>query len=172
MRDCFIYVGRIDELKGIKILFEAWKQMGASAPQLIVCGTGPLEDWCNNFLKDNPDLNIELKGFVPNNEAKKLIANSKALILPTQWYEGFPMTILEAYSVGTPVIGSDIGNDGDLIEDGITGYKFKSDSASLLVEVIQERDFNICDNVKKVYMERYTSKENIRLLEAIYENVK
>ena len=65
MRDYFIYVGRLDELKGIKIPFDAWKQMGASAPHLIVCGTGPLEDWCNNFLKDNPDLNIEMKGFVP-----------------------------------------------------------------------------------------------------------
>ncbi|MCC8060607.1 MAG: glycosyltransferase family 4 protein [Clostridiales bacterium] len=172
MRDYFIYVGRLDELKGIKILFEAWKQMGASAPHLIVCGTGPLEDWCNNFMKDSPDLNIEMTGFVPNTEAKKLIANAKALILPTQWYEGFPMTILEAYSVGTPVIGSDIGNVGDLIEEGVTGYRFKSDSASSLVDVAQKDNFDICDKVKNVYMERYTSKENLRKLESIYEKAK
>ncbi|MCD8345844.1 MAG: glycosyltransferase family 4 protein [Oscillospiraceae bacterium] len=169
--DQFIYVGRLDELKGIKILFEAWMQMGERAPKLIVCGTGPLENWRNSFMKDNLDVNIEMKGFVPNTEAKKLIANSKALILPTQWYEGFPMTILEAYSVGTLVIGSDIGNVGDLIEEGVTGYKFKSDSASSLVDVIQKCNFDICESVKKVYEDQYSSEENISQLEAIYDRV-
>ncbi len=169
--DQFIYVGRLDELKGIKILFEAWKQMGEQAPKLIVCGTGPLEDWCHDFMKDNPNLNIEMLGFVQNSEAKKLIANAKALILPTQWYEGFPMTILEAYSVGTSVIGSDIGNVGDLIEEGLTGYKFKSDSASSLVGVIQGCDFNICESVKRVYEDQYSSEHNISQLEAIYDRV-
>ncbi|MCD7824005.1 MAG: glycosyltransferase family 4 protein [Oscillospiraceae bacterium] len=171
MRDYFIYVGRLDELKGIKILFEAWKQMGGQAPKLVVCGTGPLEDWCHDFLKVNPKLNIEMLGFVPNAEAKKLIADAKALILPTQWYEGFPMTILEAYSVGTPVIGSDIGNVGDLIEEGLTGYKFKFDSASSLVGVIQGRNFNICESVKRVYEDQYSSEHNIIQLEAIYDRV-
>lgn len=146
-------------------------QMGERAPKLIVCGTGPLENWCNSFMKDNLDVNIEMKGFVPNTEAKKLIANSKALILPTQWYEGFPMTILEAYSVGTLVIGSDIGNVGDLIEEGVTGYKFKSDSASSLVDVIQKCNFDICESVKKVYEDQYSSEENISQLEAIYDRV-
>lgn len=170
--DQFIYVGRLDELKGVKILFDAWRQMGKQAPKLIVCGTGPLEDWCNSFMKDNLDVNIEMKGFVPNTEAKKLIANSRALILPTQWYEGFPMTIAEAYSVGTPVVGSDIGNVGDLIEDGVTGYRFKFDSASSLTDVFQKCDFHICNKVRKVYTERYTSDENIKQLKAIYENAK
>ncbi|MCD8197552.1 MAG: glycosyltransferase, partial [Lachnospiraceae bacterium] len=72
MRDYFIYVGRLDELKGIKILFGAWKQMGKAAPQLVICGSGPLEDWCYNYIRDNPDLNIKIHGFVPNAEAKKL----------------------------------------------------------------------------------------------------
>ncbi|MCD8096234.1 MAG: glycosyltransferase family 4 protein [Ruminococcus sp.] len=170
--DQFIYAGRLDELKGIKILFEAWKQMGQDAHRLLVCGTGPMEDWCWGFIKSNPKLNIEMKGFVPNTEAKKLIANSKALILPTQFYEGFPMTIAEAYSVGTPVVGSDIGNVGDLIEDGITGYRFKSDSASSLADIIRTSSFDICDKVKDVYTERYTSDENIKQLEDIYGKAK
>lgn len=55
---------------------------------------------------------------------KKILANSKALILPTQLYEGFPMSIVEAYSVGTPVIGSNIGNVKSVIEERITGVIF------------------------------------------------
>ncbi len=171
MRDYFIYVGRIDELKGIKILFEAWEQMGTSAPHLIVCGTGPLEDWCYSFLIDNPNLNIEMKGFVPNTEAKKLIANAKALILPTQWYEGFPMTILEAYSVGTPVIGSDIGNVGDLLEEGVTGWKFQYNSVDNLVRVIElaEKKRINNGNIKRVFSEIYSFDANYDCLERIYD---
>ncbi len=167
----FIYAGRLDELKGIKILFEAWKQMGNNAPKLLACGTGSMEDWCKEFLQSNPDCNIEMKGFVSNTEAKKLIASSRALILPTQWYEGFPVTIAEAYSVGTPIVGSDIGNVGDLIEDGITGYRFECGSPEALVRVIQESNFNICDSVISTFTKRYMSDQNIKQVEFIYRNV-
>lgn len=94
----FVFAGRLDKLKGIDLLFEAWKHMGEEAPKLIVCGTGSMEDWCKSFIREN-DVNIEMRGFVPNNEALKIIANSKAIVLPTQCYEGFPMSIVEAFSV-------------------------------------------------------------------------
>lgn len=68
---------------------------------------------------------VELRGFVPNSAARALMGQSKALILPTQWYEGFPMTIVEAFSAATPVICSDLGNAGSLISDGVTGFKFR-----------------------------------------------
>ncbi len=170
----FIYVGRLDELKGIKILFQAWRQMGEEAPKLIVCGTGPLEDWCHDFLKDNPKMNVEMLGFVPNAEAKKLIANAKALILPTQWYEGFPMTILEAYSVGTPVIGSDIGNVGNLIEEGTTGWKLELDSVEDLrrtVEVAENENID-SETIRGIFEERYSEKKNIQILVDIYQKAK
>ena len=56
-----------------------------------------------------------MKGFVSNIEARKLIAISRALILPTRWYEGFPMSIVEAFSVGTPVLCSALGNAGAVV---------------------------------------------------------
>ena len=86
----FVFAGRLDKLKGIDILFEVWKQMGTEAPKLVVCGTGLMENWCRRFISEN-DVNIEMRGFVPNEEARKLIAVSRALVLPTQWYEGFPI---------------------------------------------------------------------------------
>lgn len=164
----FIFVGRLDPLKGVNILFNAWKQMGKMAPKLIVCGNGQLEDWCHNFVEENSDCSIELKGFVSNEEVKKLIANSKALILPTQWYEGFPMTIVEAYSAGTPVIGSDIGNVCSLIQEGITGWKFTHDSAEALVEVVMvavKADLV----VDKEQTEQYSMESNYQKLIKIYE---
>ncbi len=170
-RDYFIYVGRLDELKGIKILFGAWKLMGATTPKLLVCGTGPMEEWCQNFVQNNPECNIEMKGFVANIEAKKLIANAKALILPTQWYEGFPMTIVEAYSVGTPVIGSDMGNVGGLIQNGITGWKFIHDSAEELAVIVRESE-RADLVIDKFQTEQYSIESNYQQLVEIYEKAR
>lgn len=154
----FIFAGRLDKLKGINILFDAWRQMGKTAPKLIICGTGSMEEWCRKFLIDYPECNIEMKGFVPNKETKKLIANSKALILPTQWYEGFPVTILEAYSAGTPVIGSNIGNVANLINSSL-GATFIYNSPESLINVISHCNFK-SEIIEEYYRENYSEDKN------------
>lgn len=167
----FIFVGRLDKLKGVDILFEAWKRMVVTAPKLIVCGTGPMEEWCRQFLADHPNCNIEMKGFVPNKETRKLIANSKALILPTQWYEGFPMTIVEAYSVGTPVIGSDLGNVGDLIKEGAGGLKFNCRDSKSLINALNLLSQNLLDDheISDFYSKHYSSDANYNMLIKVYK---
>ena len=162
----FIFTGRLDKLKGVDILFEAWKQMGATPPKLIVCGTGPMEKWCKKFLADYPDCNIEMKGFVSNKEARKLIAESKALLLLTQWYEGFPMTIVEAFSVGTPVIVSDLGNAGILIKKDINGVKVPVDDYSKIEFAINEicHYKDIYNTTYVNYLEYYTEGKNYEML--------
>lgn len=167
----FVYVGRLDELKGIKVLFEAWKLMGDAAPELTVCGQGPLDGWCKGFIEEYGIDSISMKGLVSNEEAKRITAESQALILPTLWYEGFPMTIIEAFSVGTPVICSDLGNAGSIVEEGTTGWKFDAGNASGLVEKVKGWT-NISVSVKAVYEERYTSEANYSQLLNIYERTK
>ena len=167
----FIYVGRLDELKGIKVLFEAWKIMESEAPELIICGTGPLENWCKRYILSHGLRKIEMKGKLPNSEVKKLMSESQALILPTLWYEGFPMTIVEAYSVGCPVIGSDTGNVGCLIEEDVTGWKVDAgDSIGLSQRILH---FGIFDRnrIKDIYKEKYTDNQNLLRLETIYSIV-
>lgn len=168
----FIYVGRLDKLKGIEVVFEAWNQMGDDAPKLVVCGTGPMENWCKEYIQ-NRKINIELKGFIPNDEAINYISNSAALILPTQWYEGFPMTIVEAFSVGTAVICSDLGNAGSIVEEGITGYKFEAKSVEGLVAAIDrfEKKPIPSSNIKKIYEEKYSENINYEILKNIYCSV-
>ena len=161
--DQFVFAGRLDKLKGIDILLEAWQQMGDAAPKLIICGTGPMEDWCRGFVESNR-LNVEMRGFMPNDEVIKIIANSKALILPTQWYEGFPMTVAEALSVGTPVLGSDLGNVGALIENNINGWRFKSDDSSQLTNIVNKYHSLSFEN-------RYNIEDNYSILTTIYKSV-
>lgn len=168
----FVFVGRLDKLKGVDILFEAWKRMGEGAIKLIVCGMGPMEEWCKSFIKENV-VNIEMCGFVPNDETLKIIANSKALVLPTQWYEGFPMSIVEAFSVGTPVICSDLGNAGSVVEEGITGYKFGYDSIESIMSAIdkmREKPLNK-EKIKKMYEIKYSENANYKILNDIYTGI-
>ena len=168
--DQFVFAGRLDKLKGIDILFEAWKTMGQKSPLLIVCGTGPMEDWCKSFIKEH-NLNIEMKGFVQNKEALEIISKSKALTLPTQWYEGFPMSIVEAFSVGTPVICSDLGNAGSIVEEEITGWKFKSDDVTDLIKAVN-RCTDISKSVRLIYQKKYSEEINYLELLRIYDRVK
>lgn len=164
----FVYVGRLEEIKGIHVLLNAWKLLGEDAPELYLCGKGPLEDWCRNFLKENHLEKVTQLGFVPNEEVRRMIGESKGLILPTQVYEGFPMTIAEAYACGTPVIGSDLGNTGSLIEEGKSGWKFQADSAEELAKAVKRAEA-AAEGPAPEFLTKYSEEKNYEQLRKIYE---
>lgn len=167
-KDQFVYVGRLEEIKGIDILLGAWEIMGMNAPKLIMCGKGPLEEWCRAFIEEHQLKNVEMLGFVPNEQVRELVGSSKALVLPTQVYEGFPMTIAEAYAAGTPVIGSDFGNTGSLIENGKNGWKFQPKSIEELAEAVRKirESFN---GMEREIISKYSAEKNYEQLRNIYE---
>lgn len=169
----YMFVGRLDKLKGVDILFDAWKMLGGAAPKLIVCGTGPMENWCNQYIEQNELGMIEMRGFVSNNEARKLLAISEAFILPTRCYEGFPMSIVEAFSVGTPVVVADLGNAGRLVKEGENGSKFAPNSAKGLLQALERlTDYSdIFRKTFKKYKKEYTESQNYKLLIDIYSIV-
>lgn len=168
-KDQFVFAGRLDKLKGIDLLLTAWKEMGESAPKLVVCGTGPMEDWCKAYVKEN-NLNVEMRGYLPNEETLEIIGESRALILPTQLYEGFPMTIVEAFSVGTPVICSDLGNAGSVVDEGVTGHKFAPDSSKSIVDAVIRCNCLVND-ISTEYDRKYQAEKNYGILTSIYEGI-
>lgn len=169
----FLYAGRLDPLKGIEKLLKAWMQMGQRAPKLIICGSGPLEEWCRQTIQENQLNMVEFRGQTKWDEVQKLMGKARAMILPTQWYEGFPMTIVEAYSVGTPVIGPDMGNVGDLIEEGVTGWKYQTSSEeSIKQTIINAMRMPVNYNqIGELYKQRYSSELNYQQLTNIYRIV-
>lgn len=165
----FIYVGRLDTLKGIRVLLEAWKEIDDL--ELLLCGTGPEEGWVKQFLKEHGMNQVQLLGSIKHEQVLKLLAESQALIMPTQWYEGQPMVILESYSVGTPVIGSRLGNVKDMILEGVTGVTFAWDSSEELCETVRtfpEFDSNV---IQQYFQERYTAEKNYKMLIEIYRQI-
>lgn len=167
----YVFASRLDELKGIKELLSAWKELGEVAPKLLVCGTGPLEEWCRAYTAENHLATVQLMGKLSVEEVKQLLARSKAMILPTRWYEGFPMTIVESYSVGTPVIGPDMGNVGRLIEDGKTGLVYDYAKKDAFVDVIRQAEREKFDyqQIREYYEEQYSAENNYRQLVEIYK---
>lgn len=168
--DQFIFVGRLEKLKGVDVLLRAWKMMGDSAPKLLLCGNGPMEQRCREYIAKNGLESVEMMGFVPNERVREMVANSKALILPTQCYEGFPMTIAEAFAVGTPVIASDLGNAGSLVEEGVTGCKFAADSPEELKRaVVRLKGYlDLYRTIENQCTEKYMEEQNYESLMSVY----
>lgn len=166
-----VYAGRIEKIKGVDIMLQAWMKLGDKAPKLVICGSGELDDWCHEYIENNEISNVEMMGQITNQEAKKLIGESMAMIYPTQWYEGFPMAVAESYTMGTPIIASDIGNVGNLVVDGVTGIKFKNNSVVALAKTIEK----FCEKpieLPSEYFTKYTSENNYEILKNIYEDVR
>lgn len=144
---------------------------GDSIPELHVYGSDPMQEWCSEFVSKHVSTKIVLKGFVTNTENRKIIGEARALVLPTQLYEGFPMTIVEAYSVGTPVLGTEIGNVGSLIENGVTGFTFALNNVESLIESVLRLDSIENSGVIRIFDHKYSQNINYQKLMEIYQNV-
>ena len=101
---------------------------------LKIAGTGPLEDTVLGYARKNR--NIEYLGYRIGRELDDLILKSSFIIVPSECYENNPMTIIEAYSFGIPVIGSNLGGIPEVLHDNKTGFLFESRNGDDLERVI------------------------------------
>ena len=97
------------------------------------------------------------------------------LILPSEWYEGFPLVLVEALAHGLPVLASNLGSMVDIIEDGKTGLLFEPGNVEDLATKLKWLLDNPgeCDrfgaNARQVYLDKYTAKENFKQLIGVYK---
>jgi glycosyltransferase involved in cell wall biosynthesis len=133
--DYFLYFGRLAPEKGVATLLKAAK---ASGIRLKIAGTGPEQALLQQL---NTDLNAgaEFLGFVAGDNLKQLVKQAKAVVLPSEWYENAPMSVLESMALGKPVIGANIGGIPELI-DSSTGWTFTSGDAQALSQLLESVD--------------------------------
>jgi glycosyltransferase involved in cell wall biosynthesis len=112
-----LFAGRLTGKNGIEALLEAWKIIGDALP-LKVCGDGPLAAKVRN------DPNVTALGQITQEKVLELLGSATMLVVPSLWYDGFGRTIIEAFSRGTPVAGSDLGSIRELVEPSRTGILF------------------------------------------------
>lgn len=117
-----LFVGRLAEEKGVRVLVDAWRRVGDRLPLRIV-GSGPLGDEIRGSAADVPGITI--LGRRPLDEVMEMMGQATCLVFPSTWYEGLPRTIVESFAKGTPVVASDLGSMAELVDHGQTGLKFR-----------------------------------------------
>ncbi|HEY4051209.1 MAG TPA: glycosyltransferase [Acidobacteriaceae bacterium] len=122
-----LFVGRLTEEKGIATLLRAWKELGDGF-QLEIIGEGPLSSEVEAARLTMP--NIRWHGWVPKEQVLARMQQAAMLIMPSEWYEGFPVTLVEAFATGLPALVSRIGSLASLVETGKTGLQFTPGNAS------------------------------------------
>lgn len=160
-KEQYVYLGRVDEVKGIRTLCHVAAQMER---KLVVIGGGELLDELRAQYAHNT--NIEFMGQMQWNDFRPILECARFMVLPAEWSENNPLTVIESQSLGTPVLGARIGGIPELIEEGVSGMTFISGNADDLKNKIERMfatEFNYKTiSEKAVY--RYSS-------EAYYEKL-
>jgi glycosyltransferase involved in cell wall biosynthesis len=130
--DVFVYVGRLVPEKGVATLIKAAAQAQVS---LRIVGTGPEESNLRHLATELGG-DVEFTGYLSGPALRAAISSARAVVIPSEWYENAPISVLEASAMARPIIGANIGGIPELIRQGETGFVFTSGSVDALVEVL------------------------------------
>jgi len=130
-----LYFGRITKEKGIQTLLNAFEHLRHI--NLKIAGTGPYLDEIIRYVQIKKLNNIEFVGFQEKKQLVELIKKSFVVIIPSEWYENFPITALESMAIGIPIIASRIGGLPDVVEEGKSGFLFQPKDFRGLMDKIE-----------------------------------
>lgn len=142
-----VFIGRLSKEKGIEYIAKTAKLLGEYT--FVIAGSGPDEGMLKGI--DN----IKLAGFVTGNDLTELMGNAKLLLLPSVCYENCPLSILEAHSMGVPVVTMNSGGMAELVKDGVTGTLVNEPTPECIAlkikETIENEDYykTLRENCKK-----------------------
>ncbi|MGC1456582.1 MAG: glycosyltransferase [Nitrospirota bacterium] len=127
-----LYLGRLSREKGARTLLSALQDLRVKT-NLIIAGDGPDRQAIQKIAIEK-QLPVVFAGYLQGKELENILSGAKVIIMPSEWYENAPLSLLEAFAWGKPVIGSRIGGIPEMIDDGINGYLFKQADADDLRE--------------------------------------
>lgn len=118
-----LFAGRFSPGKGIKTMLSAWRSLPDVPLKLV--GTGPESESISAFVKEWSLKGVQIIGNLPRNGLLGLMKHARMLVFPSEWYEGFPMVIAEAFASGLPVVCSRIGAPAEVVQNTHTGLNFE-----------------------------------------------
>jgi glycosyltransferase involved in cell wall biosynthesis len=121
--------------KGLWTLIHAFEQL--PEVELKIVGTGPLEQDLRKYVSEKGLRNIDLVGFKSGDEKWRLIRNCQFAVVSSEWYENFPIVVLEYFAGAKPVIASRIGGLPYIVEEGKTGSLFEAGNPGDLVDKVR-----------------------------------
>jgi glycosyltransferase involved in cell wall biosynthesis len=170
-----VYVGRLSDEKGVKTLLSAWSSV-IGLP-LKVLGDGPLRTELEIKAAELA-LDVEFMGPRSKEEVLSFVGNALLQIVPSECYEGFPMVILEACACATPMVVSSIGSLAEVVHDGVTGLHFEAGNPADLARKVnliasnREMAQRMGDKAREIFMEKYTTEQNFKMLMGIYQRAR
>ncbi|MFE6685741.1 glycosyltransferase [Streptomyces sp. NPDC057743] len=133
-----LYLGRLAEAKGVRLLMAAWDALAASggvgAP-LVIAGTGPLERAVAAWAADRDD--VRYVGLLDPARCRQALARSVAVVAPSTWLEAFGLVVVEAMAAGVPTVAAGHGAFVELVEDGGTGLLHRPGEPASLASCIR-----------------------------------
>ena len=166
-----VFVGRLSHEKGVRTLLNAWKWLPGIPLKII--GNGPMTTDVETATRERANL-IDYLGYLDTENIMQILSHADILVFPSECYEGFPMSILEAYACGTPVVSSDLGSMREIVKEDVTGFKFEAGNDRALADTISAIWNNpaklktMRPGIRTHFDENYTAEINFRQLLAIY----
>lgn len=165
-----LFVGRLSAEKGAAVLMRAWQQVGGMP--LSIIGEGPERA----ALEAMAPGNVRFLGQLSAERVAEEMGAAQMLLVPSLWYEGFPMTIVEAFAAGLPVVASDIGSLSEIVTEGELGRRFAPNDHVRLAAIVNELQVRpdllarYGQSARAAYERLYTPERNLAMLEAIYRD--
>jgi glycosyltransferase involved in cell wall biosynthesis len=158
--DYYCYVGRLSHEKGIADLLE----VAARLPyRLKVAGGGPLADELRGRYGSSE--NIEFLGMLDAPAVARLLSGARLSVVPSQWYENNPLSVVESLCAGTPVAGAQIGGIPELIdsENGVTFQPFDKEAMATAISLSMSREWDH-QEIARHAMERFGTEAHLNVL--------
>jgi len=171
-----VFIGRLSKEKGVHVLIEAWRRWGLDAPLLDIIGDGPERSFLEReAVRSDIKEKINFYGQVPFPETQDMLSRSRLLVLPSLCFEGFPMVIREAFSLGIPVAASRLGSIPCIVAEGVNGRLFIPGDPDDLYRVVkelwteQEGLSRMAKAARAEFEDKYTAEKNYNRLMEIYD---
>ncbi len=169
-----LYVGRLSKEKGLDTLLRAWERLSVPC-SLQIIGDGPERESLQGRVRERNFANVTFRGFLSRTETIAAMKRARFVVVPSEWYEGFPMVMAEAMACGTPVICSRLGAMREIVGDRSTGLHFNPGDAEGLARAVNwawtypGEMSKMGRAARREYERRYTAQRNYELTMEIYE---
>ena len=172
--DSVLFVGRVSQEKGPQLLPAAWSHLKARIP-LHILGDGPLRAGIAAQAASVQRSPIFVHGRCSTEQVFSLMGSARCLVVPSLCYEGFPLSVAEAFSCGLPVIAARIGSLAEIVRDGVTGLHFEPGDPEDLASKVEwawEHPKEISQmgrNARAEFEAKYEPQKNYKMLMEAYE---
>jgi glycosyltransferase involved in cell wall biosynthesis len=165
-----VFVGRLSPEKGVRTLLSAWKT-GRISLRLKIIGDGPMVSEVRACA--DSVAGVEYLGVQSQDAVYGEMAKARFLVFPSECFETFGRTVVEAFAQGTPVLAADLGAVRELVEEGATGCRFAPGDINALVAGVHrfpcgEAYERMRANCRNLFLSRFTGDSNYTLLMRIY----